>query len=717
MSTPTPFDTPAPRRPWTERFAARASDDVATSLAGTSLSDDGGVVQPAGITYGKSVVVVSDASPVELCGARVGSTKICFKTDCSIQAHRNNGGQFRNIIADGIYVLSGSRERAFNEPIGELSLMDYHADRILSTIESIPAKWTTLFNSLTQASSKREAEELEALRLKAKSMQTPGKRVSNSTFSSFKDTNAFSDLLEGEQWETDMNTYEKAWKTLADDKNLTLPPSAKVAELLLATAFRTAEIEEAVKEVIEEGQDEKSWVTTELNGVALRTTDLEKILGDPIGESASVWTAVSALTTEVSDNSMNSAERFAAVNVEFEEMFGAVTGFQDSFQEKFQKLEHRIDDVELGGGPVEIDSLEVSSLKLRMEDLLKQRLEDRVRIDSLESRLGSDTISVVIGEHSDKGPSILRSAEDLRSYMLMSSLGTDLNFGGFADVYVLLLRLENRRSDTITMTSMLKNRKDVGALNLSLDEAMVIHSHHALVPTFFGRVQGGSRKSELSGLPTHKSWRCRSDSSGLADVIDKDLRNVEREVEDIIRIQYGGSECVEIKEFAISMLRRSAEFIRKFVPWVDDTYAQLKEGGNTPEDVWWLITRVVRAIFEEYLAPMRSTPINSGFRDSGTESSTMIWGAAKTNAGVEQLLKQSLKDHPIVQGAFTQWLVGHSGRKEADMALEVAAKATIELATLRSLVTELSKTVMAAEKTAKEAKKTADRLHNNRSSS
>ena len=202
-------------------------------------------------------------------------------------------------------------------------------------------------------------------------------------------------------------------------------------------------------------------------------------------------------------------------------------------------------------------------------------------------------------------------------------------------------------------------------------------------------------------------------------MIEKDLRNVERDVADIIKIQYAGSECVEIREFVMSMLRRSAEFIRKFVPWVDDTYAQeLNEGGNTPEDVWcWLITRVIRAIFEEYLAPMRSTPINSGFRDSGRELSTMIWGAAKTNAGVEQLLKQSLKDHPIVQGAFTQWLVGHSGRKEADMALEVAAKATIELATLRSLVTELSKTVMAAEKTAKEAKKTADRLHNNRSSS
>ena len=76
-------------------------------------------------------------------------------------------------------------------------------------------------------------------------------------------------------------------------------------------------------------------------------------------------------------------------------------------------------------------------------------------------------------------------------------------------------------------------------------------------------------------------------------MIDKDLRNVERDVSDIIKIQYAGSECVEIREFAMSMLRKSAEFICKFVPWVDDTYAQLNKGGNTPKDVWWLITRVI----------------------------------------------------------------------------------------------------------------------------
>ena len=286
--------------------------------------------------------------------------------------------------------------------------------------------------------------------------------------------------------------FEEVWKELAFEKDLTLPASFKVSELMLATAKRTAEIEEVVKKVIEEGQDEKSWMTRELNGVALRTTDLEKNLGDPIGESASVWTAVSALTTEVSDNSIESVGRFSAVNVAFEQMFGAVTGFQERYKEKFQTLEHRIDGVEFGGVSVEADSLEVSSLKLRVEDLSKQGVVDRVRIDSFESRLASsDTVSVVIGERSEKGPTVLRSSEDLRSYIAMSGwLATDLNFGGFGDVYVLLLRLEARRSDTPSMLNMLKSHKDVRSLNISLDEAMVIHSHLSLVHAVFNRVLG-----------------------------------------------------------------------------------------------------------------------------------------------------------------------------------------------------------------------------------
>ena len=88
---------------------------------------------------------------------------------------------------------------------------------------------------------------------------------------------------------------------------------------------------------------------------------------------------------------------------------------------------------------------------------------------------------------------------------------------------------EASRSDTPSMSNMLKSHKDDGSLNISFDEAMVIHSHHSLVPTIVGSGQGGSRKSELS------SRRCHSNASGLADVIEKDLRNVEREVSVLCR--------------------------------------------------------------------------------------------------------------------------------------------------------------------------------------
>ena len=191
--------------------------------------------------------------------------------------------------------------------------MEHHRDTIFSTSDSTPVNWTARFNSLRQATTSEEAVEMEALKgANAMRLQTPGKRSSRTNLSSFKDANTFSVLLDGEDWEEILEVYEEAWKDLAFEKALTFPDSFKVSELMLATANRTAEIEEAVKEVIEDGQDEKSWMTRELNGVALRTTDLEFFLGDPIGESASVWTAVSALTTEVSDNSIKSAGNFSS---------------------------------------------------------------------------------------------------------------------------------------------------------------------------------------------------------------------------------------------------------------------------------------------------------------------------------------------------------------------------------------------------------------------
>ena len=109
-------------------------------------------------------------------------------------------------IASGIYVIAGDRNlaRVYTNPIGDLSLMEDHMDRILSTIDSTPANWTTRLNSLRQATTSDEAVEMEALKKNAKRLQTPGKSVSGSNLSSFKDANAFSELLDGEEWDANL---------------------------------------------------------------------------------------------------------------------------------------------------------------------------------------------------------------------------------------------------------------------------------------------------------------------------------------------------------------------------------------------------------------------------------------------------------------------------------------------------------------------------------
>ena len=162
--------------------------------------------QLAGIPYGESVVVVANVNLVLLCGVNVGKSKICFKTDCLVQSHMDNKGQFSTHIASGIYVIAGDRRNAhvYAKPIEDLSLMEHHRDTILSTIDSTPVNWTPRFNSLRQATTSEEAVEMEALKgANAMRLQTPGKRSSRRTnLSSFKDANSFSVLLDGgEDWE------------------------------------------------------------------------------------------------------------------------------------------------------------------------------------------------------------------------------------------------------------------------------------------------------------------------------------------------------------------------------------------------------------------------------------------------------------------------------------------------------------------------------------
>lgn len=107
-------------------------------------------------------------------------------------------------------------------------------------------------------------------------------------------------------------------------------------------------------------------------------------------------------------------------------------------------------------------------------------------VDSLEARMETNQAKIEIAGSQSRPHSVLRSSVDLRGYHAgISGAGGSLNFGGFADVYTFLARIEARQHHS-TLEQMVKIKKDVKTLGLSYAEACVVHTHTILIPGIFG---------------------------------------------------------------------------------------------------------------------------------------------------------------------------------------------------------------------------------------
>jgi hypothetical protein len=87
-----------------------------------------------------------------------------------------------------------------------------------------------------------------------------------------------------------------------------------------------------------------------------------------------------------------------------------------------------------------------------------------------------------------------------------------------------------------------------------------------------------------------------------------------------------------------------------------------------------------------------------------------LWGTIKTHVAAVSINERGIKDHPIVVGAYAQWLVRHSGRREAGEALKEAAKAIaiaaelkVSIGSQKGLLAELKTRVEAVKKVADKA--------------
>ena len=153
------------------------------------------------------------------------------------------------------------------------------------------------------------------------------------------------------------------------------------------------------------------------------------------------------------------------------------------------------------------------------------------------------------------------------------------------------------------------------------------------------------------------------------------------------------------------LLMDSVAFLRKLVAWVDDTYEALTAGGQNSTDSWYLVTHILKTLFEDYISAQRGLLSDVSVNDRDERMSYNVWGVFVTHRCIKDLLVDEIKNHSVVMGAYSQWLVLHSGRAELKCAM-----ATVD--SLEKAVKKIKEDIKSLETTASTAKKTADRAWN-----
>jgi hypothetical protein len=137
------------------------------------------------------------------------------------------------------------------------------------------------------------------------------------------------------------------------------------------------------------------------------------------------------------------------------------------------------------------------------------------------------------------------------------------------------------------------------------------------------------------------------------------------------------------------------DIINVIINWIDDTHEVLTGvGGNASEASWMIITKILRHIFERLYSPVRLAPMGLEMHGLNERGSMVLWSVMQTHLLSQDLEHRKVKDHPIVVGAYTEWIVANSGRREAEE--------------VRTLNTKLSAQVMVLEKELDSAKKRLD---------
>ena len=697
----------------TSTASSSSARDPSREATASPFSLSKGGVRPAiasgPVKQGECVVAVMSDHCTALCGAKIGGSDkfLCFKSDCKIKSHD------RTPIAAGLYIRASasSKDKVFSTPVGDVSLLENFQDEILNKVQWIPSEWALSFARMKSCSSPTQLTERQSKVVLAKAFQTPAKGmpVSSENCKLELEKVAVEDLLNLSSLQESLAFYEDVWRKAAAESNIQPPSAMDLGSAFGTLNARDIALQGAVENLLKQQEEDRSWMESELRVSVDRICELEALTGTPrefTHSRPSVWDTLGALSKSVDRSSGETDSRIHEVEdkvAKFSVGVSALTSCINALPDELDRLSEKVDSMAYGEGrEVHDTKLALHEFRNSVDELKSVQGSLVQRVEDIEAELAATNgCSYELADEV-----VLHSARDVLAYLETASEidPTTFDYGGFLDPYNLLFRVEAASKGSGTVDASAKMKKAVKDLNQSEDEFIMCHVFSHLVPPYLG--SGRSKTSHLNGISSRSAWKDEKAQTGMWYDLNKYLPVVLQEVKTIIKLQYGRT---PLEILAKEVVENSKELIKAISYWVEDSYTELVTSGNSESDVWLVLTRILRSIFEDYFGPERALPKGTTYTSKLHRASVFIWGVIKTNFAIERLISVGIKDHPTVTGAYAIWLISNSGKSQATQNAKDVQKVTESLSSLQKLVAEVKKDVTSATSKAEAAKRLADK--------
>ena len=649
----------------------------------TGMSGSGGTRGGAFMTdvnAGKKFGVIKISKRDGVCLSDIGDgAKFCLKVGCNIVSHMN-ANAFK-LDEEGVIAIAKSRDAAFAMPVlGGGVLPQIVWDEWVANPRTLSA-WQDVFKAANQDDDFATEADFQSKLLQQQQsdlFKTPSKKSAMSGSTLGGGLKGFIPYTQSVN-ETKKESFQRS-------------NPGRLGEIVLGLDDNLSQLSSRFLEFTKETQDTISSLELSDSMLELKSASLVsllgsvKMMGGSVFQSPTVFGTIAALAAKVGEMDLAGPPLIdlSPVQAEIEKVKADAKKVQNLLISLVTTLSNKIGVLESGSRragtapnpvtfaapapaavnphPMNLASGAQFLVATDLDDIL-----DRMHVLEAEKTRLDLEIQRLIAEGDDTAVKFaglgLKNLAETVSWININTSGGILPFGLIPDIYFIL---DIVSADSVTSQSnMLQTLNRLKNLDLDTEyEAKAIAAFLLEVPRFFhgasesGSFASGSGESQLSMLPTYKSWSLGQ--SSRQKLLARKLQGIRQSFRGLISNSLLMSNP-RMHAIAIEALDRSISWIISFGSWIDRAYEYAHVGSKLSESkAWALVTQLARRVFAEiYVVRMGTAQSMTGDRVS--ICSSILWAVFRTHDKMTEFEDANLEDHPAISSEYIKFLATNSG--------------------------------------------------------